>query len=316
MTSTIESRVKNGTGALELLRALFPCGSVTGAPKRRSMEIIADLEQGARGLYTGCIGYLSPGGEAKFSVAIRTAVIDVRAGRGEIGIGSGITFDSAPDDEYSESLSKGRFAREKAHEFHLIESLLYDDGYFLPELHLARLARSAAYFSFPLEPGCARRALEAIVPSLSGRQKVRLLLFKDGRISCESAPVADPAPDATAVFAKASVNSADPFLYHKTSRRELYVEESARRPDASEVIFLNERGEVTEGTTSNIVALLDGALVTPPLTSGLLPGVFREELLAGGTIKERVMTRRDLEQAQEVYIVNSVRKWRRVRLTA
>ena len=315
MTSTIESRVRQGVGALELFQALFPCGSVTGAPKRRSMEIIAALEGEPRGLYTGCIGYFSPGGEAKFSVAIRTAVLDVASARGEIGIGSGITFDSMPAEEYAESLSKGRFARQTSAEFHLIESLLYDGGYFLLDRHLERLARSAAYFSFPLDTGAARRALEDTIPGLAGRarHKVRLLLFKDGSISCESAPIQDPAPESTAAFAKAAVDSTDPFLYHKTSRRELYRRELAGRPEVSEVIFVNERGEVTEGANSNIVALIEGKLLTPPLGSGLLPGTFREELLASGGIEERVLTRRDLEQAGAIYLINSVRKWRRVR---
>ena len=318
MTSTVESRLKEGVGALELFQALFPCGSVTGAPKRRSMEIIAALESGPRGLYTGCIGYFSPGGEAKFSVAIRTAVLDLASGQGEIGIGSGITFDSVAGDEYAESLSKGRFARQTPLEFHLIESLLYDGGYFLLDRHLERLARSADYFSFPLPAGAARRALEQLIPDLSGdtRHKVRLLLFKDGSIGCESAPIQDAAQDATAAFAKASVDSAEPFLYHKTSLRELYTRELAGRPEVSEVIFVNERGEVTEGTYSNIVALAGGKLLTPPLSSGLLPGTFREELLASGEIEERSLTRRDLERAEAVYLINSVRKWRQVRLVS
>lgn len=316
MTSTVESQVRERIAVPELLQALFPCGSVTGAPKRRSMQIIAQLEGSPRGLYTGCIGYLSPGAEAKFSVAIRTAVLDADTGRGEIGIGSGITFDSVAGDEYAESLSKARFARLTAAEFHLIESLLYDEGYFLLYRHLERLARSAAYFSFPLAPGAAQGALEKAAQSLAGRQKVRLCLFKDGSIRCESAPITDPAQDATAAFAKATVNSADPFLYHKTSRRGLYQQELAARPDLAEVIFLNERGEATEGATSNIVVLLDGALLTPPLASGLLPGVFRAELRARRAIKERVLTRHDLEGAKEIYLINSVRKWRRIRLVS
>ena len=317
MTSTVNSLLKEGVGTLALFQALFPCGSVTGAPKRRSMQIIAELEGAPRGLYTGCLGYLSPGGEAKFSVAIRTAVLDADTGLGEIGIGSGITFDSAPEAEYAESLSKGRFAREKRHEFQLIESLLYEGGgYFLLERHLERLAQSAAYFSFPLETGAAERALQAGAVGLTGRQKVRLLLFEDGTLDCQASPVADPVQGGSAAFAKAAVDSLDPFLYHKTSLRQLYTEESAKRPEVSELIFLNERGEVTEGANSNVVALLDGELVTPPIDCGLLPGVFRGELLAQGTIKERVLTRRDLEEATEIHLINSVRKWRRVRLEA
>ena len=315
MTSTIESRLRREVGTLELFRALFPCGSVTGAPKRRSMEIIAGLEGEPRGVYTGCLGYLSPGGEAQFSVAIRTLVLDLASGRGELGIGSGITFDSTAADEYAECLAKGRFARERGREFHLIESLLHDgEGYFLLERHLERLAHSAAYFGFPLELAEVREALRQTARKCTGKEKVRLLLFRDGRISCESAPIADQAEEARAGFARVAVDSADPLLYHKTSWRGVFTEESARRPDLAEVIFLNERGEVTEGASSNVVALLDGELLTPPLESGLLPGVFRSELLEQGSIRERTLTRQELERAEQVYLINSVRKWRTVRL--
>jgi para-aminobenzoate synthetase / 4-amino-4-deoxychorismate lyase len=315
MTSTIESRLNKEIGALGLMKALFPCGSVTGAPKRRSMEIIAELEDEPRGLYTGCIGYFSPEGEAKFCVAIRTAVLDLETGRGEIGIGSGITFDSVAADEHAECLSKGGFARQKAEEFHLIESLLLEGGvFFLLERHLARVARSASYFAFPLDLAAVRRELERISVTATGKQKVRLLLFKDGGVSCTAAPIADATPEAAAGFATSRADSSDRFLYHKTSRRELYRKELALRPDLAEVIFMNERGEVTEGAISNIVILLDSKLLTPPVQSGLLPGVFREELLETGVISEAVLTRKDLERAQEIYAINSVRKWRKVQL--
>lgn len=312
MTSTIESRLREGVGTLELFQALFPCGSVTGAPKKRSMEIIAQLEGEPRGLYTGCIGYLSPGGEAKFSVAIRTAVVDLDTGKGEIGIGSGITYDSVAGDEYRECLSKARFARELLPEFQLIESLLYDGGYFLLERHLERLARSAAYFSFPLKPQAPRRALEETAAGLSpGKSyKVRLLLYRDGSLACEAAPIEAVATEAAVGFAAARVDSQDRFLYHKTTLRDRYREELAARPDLDEVIFENERGEITEGANSNVVARIEGRYLTPPLASGLLPGTFREELLAKGTIEERVLTRADLEGAQALFLVNSVRKWR------
>ena len=314
MTSTIRSRLKEGVGIVELMQALFPCGSITGAPKRRSMEIISGLEREPRGLYTGCIGYLSPGREALFSVAIRTAVIDLETGRGEIGIGSGITYDSAAQDEYAESLSKGRFARQQPADFHLIESLLYDDGYFLLERHLERLARSAAYFAFPLDPAAVRDSLEEFGKTLSGQQKVRFLLYKDGATRLEAAPIAPPLPEAVVSFAKETAASSDPFLYHKTSLRRLYSEAAAARPDVTELLFLNERGEVTEGVNSNIVVRMGDELLTPPMESGLLPGVFREELLATGIIKESVLKRGDLEQAEEIFLINSVRKWRKARL--
>jgi para-aminobenzoate synthetase/4-amino-4-deoxychorismate lyase len=156
--------------------------------------------------------------------------------------------------------------------------------------------------------------LEEGAKSLAGRQKVRLCLFKDGSVTLESAPLTDPPKEATAAFAKGRVNSASPFLYHKTSRRELYTQELALVPELDEVIFVNEREEVTEGANSNVVALLDGLLLTPPLACGLLPGVFRDELLEHSVIKERVLTRHDLERAKKLYLINSVRLWRPVRL--
>ncbi|MBU5612202.1 aminodeoxychorismate synthase component I [Geomonas azotofigens] len=317
MTSTIASRVRAGVTPLELFQALFPCGSVTGAPKRRSMEIIAQLETAPRGLYTGCLGYFSPGGEALFSVAIRTAVLDCESGRGELGIGSGITYDSKTETEYQECLDKGAFIRQRRPDFHLIESLLHDErGYFLLQRHLERLERSAGYFAFPLADGAALRALEETAAGLSPsvRYKVRLLLFKDGRLSCEAAPLPEAAPEAKAAFARQRVNSADCFLYHKTSRRDLFHQELAARPDLDEVIFENERGDVTEGAYSNVVAVIHGRKCTPALGSGLLPGTLREELLAQGAIEEKVLKRADLERAEAVFLVNSVRGSRQVRL--
>lgn len=318
MTSTVQSRLKDGVGLTRLFQALFPCGSVTGAPKKRTMEIIAELEDSPRGVYTGCIGYVSPGDEAQFSVAIRTIVIDAATGRGELGIGSGITFDSLADGEYTECLAKGRFAREKPREFHLIESLLFEEGkgYFLLKRHLERLKRSADYFAFPQEAAEAEKALEEIAKPLAGRHKVRLLLSRTGEIDCEATPIGaeSEGKELTAAFAEKRVDSNDPFLYHKTTSRSLYAEEAALRPDCVDVLFTNEWGEVTEGTISNIVARIGGELVTPPLTCGLLPGVFREELLENGEIRERVICREELETAEEIFLVNSVRKWRRVTL--
>lgn len=315
MTSTVEARLRPEVGLVPLFQALFPCGSITGAPKRRSMEIIAELEPTPRGIYTGCIGYLSPG-EAEFSVAIRTVLLDLATGRGELGIGSGITYDSDPEAEFNECLAKGRFAREEPPLFHLIESLLWDGEYFLPERHRQRLEESAAYFGFPFAPEKAQDALKRAVSGRSGAHKVRLLLEADGGFSCQAAPIAPEAlgSEPLVAFASRSVDSTDPFLYHKTSNRPLYTEEQARRPECDQLLFANERGEVTEATYSNIVARIEGELVTPPLACGLLPGTFRAELLATGEIRERVILKEELARAGEIYLVNSVRKWRRVRL--
>ncbi|KAF0218471.1 MAG: para-aminobenzoate synthetase / 4-amino-4-deoxychorismate [Geobacteraceae bacterium] len=318
MTSTITSRVKPDIGIIDLFQALFPCGSVTGAPKKRTMEIIRELEDAPRGLYTGCIGYVSPGGEALFSVAIRTIVIDGTTGLGELGVGSGITWDSEASAEYDECLAKGRFACTPVPEFQLIETLLFEKGkgYFLLERHLARLYRSAAYFGFNIRLDLVTEVLKKRAVPLTGSHKVRLLLSRKGAFSMQTEPVAvQPAEEAAAVtFAESSVDSQNPFLYHKTTNRPLYAEELARQPSRADVIFFNERGEVTEGANNNIVAKIGGELITPPLPSGLLPGTFREELLESHVIKEKVITREELELAEEIYLINSVRKWRRVKI--
>jgi para-aminobenzoate synthetase/4-amino-4-deoxychorismate lyase len=362
LTSTVTARPRKGADLVEIVRALFPCGSVTGAPKKRAMEIIKELENSPRGIYTGCIGYVSPpdtthsthsesgvyqGGEegatqayegvrrrdtdeanagrrskatayeAAFSVAIRTVLLDSATGAGELGVGSGVTWDSRANTEFAECLAKGLFATESRPEFQLIETMLWEEesGYFLLERHMERLKHSAAYFGFTFRPTPARRALARRAAHLAGSHKVRLLLSPRGTydVETEQLPPAQPDTILSATFARTQVDSRDPFLYHKTTNRTLYREELAARPDCAEVIFLNERGEVTEGTTSNIVAKLDGALVTPPIRCGLLPGVFREELLSQGVTRERVITKVELERAEEIYLVNSVRRWRQAR---
>jgi para-aminobenzoate synthetase/4-amino-4-deoxychorismate lyase len=319
MTSTISSHLVPGTGVVDIFRALFPCGSVTGAPKRRTMEIIAELEDSPRNLYTGCIGYFSPGPEAAFSVAIRTIVIDRHRKAAEMGLGSGITWDSDSGGEYEECLTKGRFARMKVPEFRLLESILFEEGegWFLLERHLLRLSRSAGYFGFALDRTGVLDALRDHSLSLRGSNKVRLLLSRDGSIGITSEPIQEASEDGTVkvVFAERRVDSENVFLYHKTDNRAFYIAELAGRSDCTDVIFLNERGEVTEGANNNIVARIDGELVTPPIHSGLLPGTFREELLDLGTIMERKITQPDLEQAEELYLINSVRKWRKAIIT-
>ena len=319
MTSTISSRLREDIGLVDLFRALFPCGSITGAPKKRSMEIIAEMEDSARGLYTGCIGYISPGmRKAVFSVAIRTVVIDKEAGTGELGVGSGITWYSATDAEFDECLAKGLFAQNIPPEFTLVESLLFEQetGYYLFERHLDRLSNSARHFRFSLNLDSVRSALENCSQGLIGSNKVRIMLARNGSIATEVEPhsVGSKPSEPLIAFAETSVDSKNPFLYHKTSNRAVYRLELEKRPDCTDVIFVNEKGEVTEGAYNNLVIRKDGLLITPPLSSGLLPGTLRAELLEAGEIVEQVITRPDLEQADEIYLINSVRKWRRVRL--
>lgn len=319
MTSTVSSRLRPDVGLVDIFRALFPCGSITGAPKKRSMEIIAELEKAPRGLYTGCIGYIAPKmSQAVFSVAIRTVVIDKDSGAGVLGVGSGITWYSSPDAEFDECLAKGLFAQNILLDFSLIESLLYekDSGYFLFERHLKRLADSAHYFGFTFDHSSVRTTLENYSQSISESAKVRLVLSRNGAISVESEPLisSTSSPSSWITFADEPVDSSNRFLYHKTSNREMYRLELEKKADCVDVIFVNEKGEVTEGVNNNIVIRKDGMLLTPPITCGLLPGILRAQLLETGEITERVLKPADLEQADDIYLINSVRKWRKARL--
>ena len=311
LTSTIRARPRAGVGLAGLFRALFPCGSVTGAPKVRTMQLIAELEDEPRGVYCGAIGFASPG-EAAFSVAIRTVVVDRAAGRAELGVGSGITWDSDAASEYRECLDKAAFTHRAPNDFRLLETLLYEPatGFFLLDGHLLRLAASAAHFGFRFDRHEVIRALHHALQA-DGAQRVRLLLDRAGDVTVETAPL-DPAPSPVRVgIAPEPVDSRDPLLFHKTTRRALYDERRASLPECDDVLLVNERGELTEATLANLVVRLDGALWTPPLDAGLLPGVFRAELLRRGEIRERTLRPADLHRAEGIYLVNSVRRWRR-----
>jgi para-aminobenzoate synthetase/4-amino-4-deoxychorismate lyase len=286
---------------------------IAGAPKVRAMEIIRELESEPRGVYTGAVGMLAPGGEARLNVAIRTLVLDAD-GRGEIGIGSGVVNDSQAEAEYDECILKMRFLTEPAHGFELIETLLYEAGrgYALLERHLDRLAASAAYFGYRLDRETARRALEAEARGCrEGALRVRLLLAGDGALSLSSTPLAASEAEQTLryIISDRPADSGDVFLYHKTTNRDLYEAEHARAAElgADEVLFVNERGELTEGTRTNLFIRRGGTLLTPPVESGLLPGTLRADLLARGEARETVLTPDDLEGAEAVYLGNSVR---------
>lgn len=315
MTSTVTARIRSEVGLTDIFRALFPCGSVTGAPKRRTMELIKGLETSPRGLYCGAIGYVSPGREAVFSVAIRTAIVETASGNGEIGIGSGITWDSDAEGEFRECLAKSAFIGRDSSAFQLVESLRFDrDGYLLLDQHLQRLAASAAYFGFSFDSDTLRKQLDQLGQGLSGIHKVRVLLAPDGTVTLAAQPVGVPdpgAPPATVAVSRQRVTSSDPFLYHKTTRRALYDRELQAHPGCYDVIFLNERGELTEGSFNTIVVSLHGELLTPALDCGLLPGVLREELLQVGAIGEAILTLDDLYRADRIWLVNSVRGWRK-----
>ena len=298
MTSTVESTLNDGTTLPELMQALFPCGSITGAPKIRTMQIIRDLERFPRGVYTGAIGLLRPGGDCVFNVAIRTVVIDTESNQATFGVGGGIVIDSTAEREYEECLVKSRFLYSTPVEFQLFESILLEGGaYFLLAEHLKRLSESAEYFGFVarIDADLERIAVE----NSRGAFKVRVMLWKDGRIETQLTPVELLDEMKPVTLATEPVDSSDRFLFHKTTRRR----------GGDNEIFWNERGEVTESSIANIVVRIDDELFTPPIESGLLPGVFRSHLLAAGTIKERVITIEEFKNAKEFFLINSIRKW-------
>lgn len=314
MTSGVRAELKPGIGLVDVLKAIFPPGSITGAPKIRAMELIRELETEPRGVYCGAIGRFSPDGTALLNVAIRTTVID-RKGAGEMGIGSGIVADSDGVKEYAECLLKMKFLTDPVRRFELIETMLHEPekGIWLRGYHLARLAASAAYFGFVFDASKVHDAIEsAISGNTNERLRVRLLLDEDGGVTVTTAP--QPAAPADAVMryvvSDSRLNSSDLFLYHKTTRRELYDREWKHYADtlgADEVIYLNEAGELAEGSRTSIFIARDGKLLTPRLAAGVLPGTLRAALLDEGRAEEARLTIQDLNGAAEIYLGNSVR---------
>ena len=308
MTSTVTA--KSSATLAETFAALHPSASVTGAPKTRTMEIITDIERRPRGVYTGAIGYIAPGGDAQFSVAIRTAVIDVRSGLLTFGVGSGIVWDSESASEYQECLLKSAIFERRPLAFDLLETLRWSpgDGFFLLGRHLARMRRSAQYFDYRFDEERVRREAERAIDGQHQPQRVRLLLPSDGAIRVESAPLG-PASSAPARLGIATepIDSANIFLFHKTTHRVMYA--NAMQPDCDDVVLWTAGGAVTETTLGNLVVEIGGRKVTPPVDAGLLAGTFREELIERGDIVEGLVTLDDLKSASRVWIINSVREW-------
>lgn len=316
MTSTVSARSQ--ASLPEIMRALFPCASITGAPKVRTMEIIKELEPQARGIYTGSIGYISPDQKASFNVAIRTVVIDRQENRATYGVGGGIVWDSQAEQEYQECFLKAQVLVKRRPAFELLETIRWteDEGYFLLDLHLQRLSQSAEYFNFPLDLVDIRRRLAELSSEFNGPTRVRLLVDKKGDFTLQSSALKlpDQRQPLRVRLALKPVSSDNIWLFHKTTNRDVYEDARASWPWADEVILWNEAGELTEGTISNLVLDLDGRLVTPPLTCGLLDGTFRRYLLQNGEIQEQRLLLDDLYQSRKLYLINSVRLWQEAEL--
>ena len=309
MTSTVHGKTK--ADLAEIFSALFPSGSITGAPKVSTMKIISELEDSPRRIYTGTIGYLAPQRKAQFNVAIRTVLIDKQTKSAEYGVGGGIVWDSTAMEEYDESLLKSRVLTAKPPEFSLFETMLWtaDEGYFLLEKHLARMRDSAGYFDFPFPDGAIQSRLDAAAAAFGSPQRVRFLLDRSGALSVEAVSFHAQTTPYKVLLANGPVNSGNVFLYHKTTRREVYDNALAIPQIYNDVLLYNEGDELTEFTIGNLVVELNGEYVTPPISCGLLAGTFRAHLLETGQVRERVITKDALTQSPRIFMVNSLRKW-------
>jgi para-aminobenzoate synthetase/4-amino-4-deoxychorismate lyase len=322
MTSTVEGTLRPGQDVASLLRALFPCGSVTGAPKRRAMRLIRTLEPEPRGVYCGAIGMIGPS-SATFSVAIRTAVLHGEEGR--MGVGSGVVWDSEPAAEYEECQLKTQFLTPSAasaqiadpdHDPRLIETMRFD-GIRIPMLdrHVDRLAESAQYFEYPFSEQRFRRHVDRATTGTEpgAMLKVRATLDRWGRMDVTTAPLPEERDEPwTLTVADERVDRTDPFFYHKTTHRQVYDRAlaAAQEEGFDEAVLLNREGEVTEGTYSNIFVRMGDQLLTPPVESGLLAGVYRQYVLeAQPQAQEQVLTLDDLHEADAIFCCNGLRGW-------
>ena len=317
MTSTVSGTLRSGLSYYDIFRGMFPSGSITGAPKIRTMQIIRELEERPRGVYTGSIGYISPHGNAAFNVAIRTLVVKDR--NAVMGVGGGIVADSDPAEEYRECLLKASFLTRQHRPFQLIETMLWSDGFVRLPMHLDRLESSAAYFGFVCDREEISTQLHAACAALPSDicHRVRLLLNESGLATITVTEMKPAQFSGRIRLSSRIVSSNDLFLRHKTTLRELYDSEyaQAQRDGFDEVVFLNERGEVTEGAISNLFLRRGDKLLTPPLNSGVLAGVLRRHILeTDPNAEERVLTLSDLKQANAIYIGNSLRGLRQVTL--
>jgi len=317
MVSTVIGTTE--ASVLNILSALFPCASITGPPKPRTMEIINELETEPRQIYTGAIGYIAPNRKAQFNVAIRTVLIDKLKSTAEYGVGGGIVWDSTAESEYQECKFKALVLTNRQVQFSIFEAILWEpeNGYYLLPEHLKRMQESAEYFGFEFNIKKILNAIYKYADSLNKlAHKVRLILDESGEYKLENIPVEllSISGRPKVKLARKSIDSHNTFLYHKTTNRKIYEEVSLKAYQADDVLFWNQNREVTESTIANFVARFGEKYFTPPVTCGLLPGVFRSWLLNAGQIQEKSLTIDSLRNADEYFLISSVRKWRKIDL--
>ncbi|MDH3767472.1 MAG: bifunctional anthranilate synthase component I family protein/class IV aminotransferase, partial [Gammaproteobacteria bacterium] len=312
MTSTVVARTDAVVS--DIFAALFPSASVTGAPKVSSMNLIRDLENSPREIYTGAIGYFGPDNRAQFSVAIRTALIDTASAQATYGVGGGIVWDSDPLDEYNECLTKAKvLSNVSAHDdFELLETMLWtpERGYVLLEEHLNRLCASAEYFDFVCDRSTLEQALHSHAVAFSVQnQRVRLTVRQDGGFSITDRSLSAARNDSPQriILAKEPVDKDNVFLYHKTTHRDVYDDALRQIPGGDDVLLWNEDGLITETSISNVALRRDGHLCTPPVDAGLLAGTYRNWLISNGMASERPIHVDELYEGAELVLFNSVR---------
>ncbi|WP_240913818.1 aminodeoxychorismate synthase component I [Sphingomonas sp. HDW15A] len=292
MVSRVTARLREGLGPVDVLQTLFPCGSITGAPKIAAIEALRALEPEPRGTYTGSMGWIEPGGNSAFNVLIRTLELEEGASSARLGLGSGLVVDSVLDNEWDECLLKGSFVPSNQNEFDLIETMRFDPhgGISHLEDHLDRLKGAADTFGFRFDRHAARNELQAATFRRSDPGMLRMLLSPKGSMAIELKPIPQaPREPVEVVVRPLPVSGDDVRLRYKTTAR-AFLEEARKEGGAFETIFVDPEGRVTEGSFTNLFVEEDGKLVTPPAERGLLPGLLRAKLIADGKAVEGDLT--------------------------
>jgi len=321
MTSTITAETLPDVELVDVFQALFPCGSVTGAPKGSSMGIISDVERTGRGVYCGAVGFVPPGDGldgASFNVAIRTVEIDEAEGIANYGVGGAVTWDSDEEAEFDEAVIKSEVLRFDVSAMNLLEAVRWDDGYLWQDEHLARMQRSAEFWSFAFDRPSIETMLEDLGGTLDAVSKVRIIAQSNGLVRVAAEPLSGlwargPGPSdepVTLALDLEPVDDRNPRLFHKTSDRREFRVRLERHSGVDDVLLVNRSGNVTETSIANIMLLFDETWFTPPVSDGLLGGVMRAQLLADGTIVERSVAASEAVRADAVAVVSSVRGWR------